>query len=155
YVLRPDSVALAEERIAIPTLQLYGMAVGSIIAGPLLPAATQLPQLIAQQQQVLADVGGIWPTRPLVPLLYDAQRLVIDATTDAPPIREQAQPEPALVIELPGLESGMLQLTLSGDELIVRIGHYRRHVLLPANLRGISNIRATRDGDLLLVRRRS
>jgi hypothetical protein len=47
-----------------------------------------------------------------------------------------------------------LGLTLSGDELIVRIGPYRRHILLPDGLRGTQSIRATREGDLLIIRRR-
>ncbi|HWQ13518.1 MAG TPA: hypothetical protein VNL77_11995, partial [Roseiflexaceae bacterium] len=71
------------------------------------------------------------------------------------PIAERHGGEPALVVDLPGLPQGTLQLTLSGDELIVAIGPYRRHVLLPEGLRGVTAIRATREGSLLVVRRRS
>ena len=41
------------------------------------------------------------------------------------------------------------------DELIVRVGPYRRHILLPDSLRGTSAIRATREGEHLVVRRRN
>ena len=44
--------------------------------------------------------------------------------------------------------------TLSGDELIIRIGAYRRHILLPEALRG-GAIKATREGEYLIVRRRA
>ena len=44
-------------------------------------------------------------------------------------------------------------LTLSGDELIIRIGGYRRHILLPEALRG-GAIKATREGEHLIVRQR-
>jgi arsenite/tail-anchored protein-transporting ATPase len=70
------------------------------------------------------------------------------------PIAEAWQGAPAIAIELPGLPKNALQLTLSGDELIVRIGAYRRHILLPEGLRG-GAIKATREGEYLIVRKRA
>ena len=61
-------------------------------------------------------------------------------------------PGPALAIRLPGLPRGALRLTLSGDELILRVGPYRRHLLLPQQLRGITSIKATREGDRVIIR---
>jgi len=61
---------------------------------------------------------------------------------------------PALAIDLPGHGDSALQLTLSGDELIIRIGAYRRHILLPEALRG-GPIKATREREHLIVRRRA
>ena len=69
------------------------------------------------------------------------------------PILEEYEGAPAVVIELPGMPKNALQITLSGDELIVRVGPYRRHILLPEGLRGAS-IKATREGDRVVVRRR-
>jgi arsenite/tail-anchored protein-transporting ATPase len=76
------------------------------------------------------------------------------ATLDAPaPIAEQLAGEPAIVVELPGMPKGALRITLSGDELILQVGPYRRHILLPEALRG-SSIKATREGERVIVRRR-
>jgi arsenite-transporting ATPase len=60
-----------------------------------------------------------------------------------------------VALDLPGLPREALGLTMSGDELIVRAGPYRRHLLLPEGLRGVSAIRAAKQGDTLVVRPRT
>jgi anion-transporting ArsA/GET3 family ATPase len=168
YVLRPDAAALAEARLAIPALQLNGLAVAALAAGPLLPAGTSGPAeaMLVRQERAVAEAAPVWPTRPLLRLdhqgaegldgLRELGRSLGDlfALPFAPPISESYKGEPALAVELSGLPQGALQLTLSGDELIIRLGPYRRNVLLPEQLRGITTIRATREGPLLVVRRR-
>jgi anion-transporting ArsA/GET3 family ATPase len=169
YVLRPDHAALEEARLAVPALQLHGLAVAALIAGPLLPeglAETPLAGLAAQQDAIRAEAAAIWPGRPIArlelhtgePALAALGRLGAQAEAAAPPaanpIAEEWQGAPAVAIELPGLPKNALQLTLSGDELIVRMGAYRRHILLPERLRG-GAIRAAREGDYLIVRRRN
>jgi arsenite/tail-anchored protein-transporting ATPase len=170
YVLRPDEVALAEARLAVPALQLHGLAVAALLAGPLLPggAGPRLAPLLERQRALLTDAVASWPTRPL--LRFDlplgsglgalreigAQLAMTQgsATLDAPaPIAEQLAGEPAIVVELPGMPKGALRITLSGDELILQVGPYRRHILLPEALRG-SSIKATREGERVIVRRR-
>jgi len=168
YLLRPDRLGLEEARLAIPALQLHGLAVQTIIAGPMLPnglAATPLAALAEQQAAIYAEVAASWPSRPLArfelhadePGLAALGTLGAQFETDTPPavvpIAEMWQGVPAVVIELPGLPKNALQLTLSGDELIIRIGSYRRHILLPEGLRG-GAIKATREGEFLIVRRR-
>lgn len=67
YVLRPDAPALAEARIAVPALQLHGLAVASLAIGPLLPGelgGTPLATLATQQSDLEAEVAAIWPSRP-------------------------------------------------------------------------------------------
>ena len=170
FVLRPDRPALEEARVAIPAIQLHGLAVASIASGPLLPgalAATPLAAHVDTQSQLLHDMVAIWPARPLgtfdlhpSPGGHEALVRVgaqLGALTGAPaasPITAEWGDAPALAIELPGLPKQALQLTLSGDELIVRVGGFRRHILLPERLRGVSDIKATREGEYLVVRRR-
>ncbi len=169
YVLRPDRQALEEARLAVPALQLHGLAVQALITGPSLPAgldATPLAVLADQQAAIQAEAAATWPSRPLARLeLYaDAPGLAalsalgaqldIGAPPTVVPIAATWQGAPAVAIELPGLPKNALQLTLSGDELIIRIGSYRRHILLPEALRG-GAIKATREGEHLIVRRRA
>jgi arsenite/tail-anchored protein-transporting ATPase len=169
YVLRPDRLALEEARLAIPALQLHGLAVGALIAGPTLPAgleATPLAALAAQQAAIQAEAAATWPSRRLARLDLHADepglaalgalgaQLDIGAPPAIVPIAETWQGAPAVAIELPGMPKNALQLTLSGDELIIRIGAYRRHILLPEGLRG-SAIKATREGEHLIVRKRT
>ncbi len=166
YVLRPDAPALAEAQLALPAIQLHGLPVVALAAGPLLPAQVSAGALLGRQERLLERVAATWPGRPLLRLEAQAAegleavrglaaRLDLFPSAPAePPLLETFGGEPALAIDLPGLPQGALKLTLSGDDLIVRIGPYRRHVLLPEPLRGISAIRATREGSRLVVRRR-
>jgi arsenite-transporting ATPase len=169
YVLRPDRQALEEARLAIPALQLHGLAVQALIAGPSLPGGldgTPLAALAGQQMAIQAEAAAIWPSRRLAQLVLHADepgiaalgalgaQLDIGAPPAVVPIADTWQGAPAVAIELPGLPKNALQLTLSGDELIIRIGAYRRHILLPEGLRG-SAIKATREGEHLIVRKRT
>lgn len=174
YVLRPDMAALAETRLALPALHLHGLAVDAVVVGPLLPPDITDDRLtvMAGQQAAVADAAAqVWPALPLlrmalahVPesvaevtvlgeLLYREHRLA-DLDGAAAPMQQGDREHPSLAIHVPGVQREALHLTLSGDELIVRIGPYRRHVLLPDTLRGKGNIRASRDGEWLIVRLR-
>jgi hypothetical protein len=170
YVLRPDSAALEDARLAVPALQLHGLAVSALLAGPLLPDDTgpRLAPLLERQRALLADAVTNWPTRQLLRFDLPSGR-GLDAlreigaqlaagpgstTLDASiPIAERYAGEPAIVVELPGMPKGALRIMLSGDELILQVGPYRRHILLPEGLRG-SSIKATREGERVIVRRR-
>ncbi len=170
YVLRPDAAALAEARLAIPAIQLHGVAVGALVAGPLLPPNPEdvrLAPLERLQAALLDEAAALWSARPLLRLDIGATAgghlpvlLAGRAMGDAgaakvrSPIGNEYRGEPALTFELPGLPQGAIGLTLSGDDLIVRLGPYRRHVPLPPRLRGVRAVRATREGDLLVVRKR-
>lgn len=175
YVLRPDRAGLAEALVALPALQLFGLAVDALVAGPLLPegaARLALDELAEEQAAVTTEAASIFGPRPLLrlaagPTPRDVAGLAaigaglyagaqpLDLPTPEPPLRLAGAPDPHVAISLPGLRREELGLTLSGDELIVRAGPYRRHILLPEGLRGLSNIRAARQGDLLIVRPRA
>lgn len=174
YVLRPDTAALDEARVVVPALHLHGVAVDALVAGPLLPADisdVRLAAIIAHQQEVVATAERIWSPRPLLRLplsmpsgsigdltaigaeLY-AGRRPHEVYSVAPPIEWNNGQAPYIAISLPGAPREFLGLTLSGDELIVHVGPYRRHLLLPEALRGTSNIKASREGERLFVRQR-
>jgi arsenite/tail-anchored protein-transporting ATPase len=174
YVLRPDLPALTEARLAIPALQLHGLTAAALIAGPLLPDAAsdeRIAALAEQQAAISAEAHTLWPTRPLLrftlpaagsglAVLHETARQLnepqpSDETALTPALVEQIDGTPALAFDLPGMPKNALHLTLSGDELIVQIGPYRRHILLPVELRGSSAIKATREGERLIVRRRT
>jgi HSP20 family molecular chaperone IbpA len=174
YVLRPDTVALGEARVAIPALHLHGLAVDTLVVGPLLPADvsdTRLTATAAQQQSVIVEAERTWEPLPVLHLplsqpesvsslaalgqaLY-AGRGVETPYPAAQPITHGDANNPFLAIALPGIQREALSLTISGDELIVQTGPYRRHVLLPDMLRGRNNIKASREGSKLIVRLRS
>lgn len=175
YVLRPDRAGLDEARVALPALQLFGLAVEALLVGPLLDEALRangLTALIDEQQTVLEGAAALWPALPLrhIPaaattadfaaLAQRGRALGADAALSSlsnreRPVRLVGPPEPMVAIDLPGLPREALGLTMSGDELIVRAGPFRRHLLLPEGLRGVSAIKAGRQGDTLTVRPRT
>lgn len=172
YVLHPDQAALETSRIAIPALQLYGLRVAAILCGPLLPTDihdSRIAALIAAQRATFEQAHQVWTTRPLLPFAYPTPRedqatlQAIGATWRLspaqqafahPPFADQYEGSPAIALDLPGMPTSAVKLTLAGDEMLVRVGSYRRNILLPDRLRGISAIRATRLGDLLIIRQK-
>ncbi len=174
YVLRPDLFALEEAKLVVPALHLHGTAVDGIILAPLLPpdlADARLAGSIEQQRIVQAEAARLWGLPVLgMPIwaaagnfaelaqtgyqMYQGHILAQLADITAP-ISYSLDGQPAIVITLPGLQRDALSLTMSGDELIVRVGPYRRHILLPDGLRGVANIRASREGGRLVVRQRT
>jgi arsenite-transporting ATPase len=57
-----------------------------------------------------------------------------------------------LAIPLPFVEKGDVQLLHVGDELLVQVGHFRRNVILPRTLVGLSTRGAAFGGDTLKIR---
>jgi anion-transporting ArsA/GET3 family ATPase len=170
FVLRPDRPALEEARLAIPALQLHGLPVSALVAGPLLPADLadmRLAPIGEQQRALLDEAAALWPTRPLLrfelaasaggaALRVAGAQLAANDDTELPapaPIATEYEGQPAIAVELPGMPKAALQITLSGDELIMQVGPYRRHILLPEGLRG-AGIRATRADEWVIVLRR-
>jgi arsenite-transporting ATPase len=175
YVLRPDSAGLQEALVALPALQLFGLAVERVVAGPLLDPdlrSAGLQELLEEQETAVSGAMAAWPEKGLLrlsagPLSGDMARLAAQgellyggappqpATSAPAPVRQAGPPEPHVALDLPGLPREALGLTLSGDELIVRAGPYRRHLLLPEGLRGVTGIKATKQGETLIIRPRS
>ena len=148
FVLPASAAALREARLAVPALHLHGLRVGALLV-------SQPPEA---NDALINQVREIWPNCPVLgfdPGSALAAQLAPALNTSVPPIAFAYQGQPAVTIDLAGMPSGALKLTISGDELILRIGPFRRHLLLPDGLRGITQVRATREGDLLVVRRRS
>ncbi|NTU84041.1 MAG: chromosome partitioning protein [Chloroflexales bacterium] len=171
YVFSPDRGSLADAQLNLPTLQLFGLAVESLVAGPLLPPAPGLEALAAEQAATISQAGAIFHGRPVYGLeavatpdgLETLTRLGLrlygaDSPLPGPPLNPPVTvgglPEPYITLDLPGLPREALGLTLSGDELIVRAGPYRRHLLMPEGLRGITAIKASRQGEKLIIRPR-
>ncbi len=175
YVMRPDRGGLDEARVAVPALQLFGLAVECLVAGPMLPAGAQLAALdalCAEQTATVDEAGQVFHGRAVYGLetaatpggaaalaAIGARLYGEDSPLPGPPIATpiviSGPPEPAVALNLPGLPRELLGLTLSGDELIIKVGPYRRHLLLPDGLRGMTAIKASRQGETLIIRRRA
>jgi arsenite/tail-anchored protein-transporting ATPase len=57
-----------------------------------------------------------------------------------------------LIMKLPFLEKKDVDLNRLSDELIVRVGSYKRHVMLPRPVAAADSVRARMEGDNLVIR---
>ncbi len=167
-VVRPDQAGLREAALIAPALPLFGLNLDALIVGPLLPAVSDGHELVAsvlEQATALATVAARWPALSVLrlpylatpgdvaPLVRIGQTLFVPPTSQPAPIEYGPAHDPYIRLLLPGVNRDDLSVSASNDELIISIGPYRRHLLLPAALRG-APIRAVREGDRLTLRRR-
>ncbi|WP_298821429.1 ArsA family ATPase [Chloroflexus sp.] len=167
-VIRPDQAGLRAATLYAPALPLFGLNLDALIVGPLLPDSgtpDPLSALIQEQAGALSAVSARWPNLPLLRLPLSStpleitrlaaigQDLLYPPVPKPPPIGYGAPDHASLSLLLPGVARDDLSISVSGDELIVSLGTYRRHLLLPPPLRGVP-IRATREGDRLTIQRR-
>ncbi|MGC8801919.1 MAG: ArsA-related P-loop ATPase [Chloroflexus sp.] len=167
-VIHPDQAGLRSATVYAPALPLFGLTFDALIVGPLLPTVSDghgLAASVLEQETVLAALAARWPNVPLfhLPLLATPGSVAHFATIGQslfhppiplpPPITIGPIHDPFMSLYLPGVAREDLSISVSGDELIVSLGPYRRHLLLPTTLRGVP-IRAVREGDRLTIRRR-
>jgi arsenite-transporting ATPase len=173
-VVNPERVVIAEARRTHTYLALFGYHVDAVIANRILPDEVADPwfarwkALHAQQLSAIdEDFAPVpvlrLPLQPTEPLGADALRTVADALYgDEDPTARFGSTEPmrvrrhgaatVLEVDLPFSERDELELGRRNGELLVRVGPYRRALLLPDSLRGRS-VAAARlhDGRLLVT----
>ncbi|CAL9287832.1 ArsA family ATPase [Streptomyces sp. SudanB25_2051] len=167
-VVEPGPAAADALRTARAGLALHGLALDTLVANRVLPAASQDPwlaALAAQQQTHLKELyGDGTPAVHEVPHLGRDPRTGGDlALLRAPGPSAAPVPAPRWTVEdrrdtdgvlvwripLPGAAKPDLGLVRRGDELVLTVGPFRRVVPLPAALRRCTVAGAAlRDGEL-------
>jgi len=172
-VLTPEAVVVAEARRTLTSLALYGYRVDGLVANRVFPTGSDEPFLAgwaaAQAEQlaaVRADAGGlpvlVSPYRAAEPVgLADltalGQQLYGDddpaADVDGAALVDVVRTADGfeLSLALPLARRDELQLSRSGDELVVTVAGHRRVLALPSALRRCFVAGAVlRDGRLLV-----
>jgi arsenite-transporting ATPase len=156
-VVNPERMVIAEARRTHTYLSLFGYHVDAVIANRLLPDEVSDPWFArwkaAHAEHLAAIDRGFAPVPVLrVPLQPTEQvgpaalRSFADALYgDEDPTARFGRREPmrvrrrgadmVLEIDLPFSDRDELELGRAGDELLVRVGPYRRAVVLPDTLR--------------------
>lgn len=173
-VVNPERMVIAEARRTHTYLSLFGYHVDAVIANRLLPDGVSDPWFArwkaAHAEHLAAIDEGFAPVPVLrVPLQPTEQvglaalRGFADALyADEDPTARFGRREPmrvvrrggamALEIDLPFSDHDELELGRAGDELLVRVGPYRRAVVLPDALRRRAVAEARlRDGRLTVT----
>lgn len=157
-VLTPEAVVVAEARRTLTALALHGYRVDEVLANRVIPSdgadpwrARWAQAQAAQLAEVDSSFAGLpvrrTPYRPVEPVGPDELAEVAretygdsDPLALAPPADEPVRVERTvdgfrLSLALPLADRGDLQLTRSGNDLVVTVGAQRRVLSLPSALR--------------------
>ncbi|MGQ0833151.1 MAG: ArsA family ATPase [Microthrixaceae bacterium] len=164
-VVNPERMVIAEARRTYTYLSLFGYRVDAVVANRLLPDAVADPwferwkELHTEHLRSIED--GFAPLPVLKVELAPTELVGIDALRafgdqlygerDAASRLHVGQPlqitrrggRSTLSLELPFADRGDLELGRRGDELLVRVGPYRRAITLPDSLRSRRIVDAT------------
>ncbi len=165
-VVNPERIVIAEARRTYTYLSLFGYRVDAVVANRLLPAEVSDPwfdrwkELHVEHLQTIVDS---FAPLPVLTVELAAEELVgmdalrafgarIYGERDAASILHSGQPlkitrrggRTTLSLELPFADRDDLELGRKGDELLLRVGPYRRAISLPDSLRS----RAVADASL-------
>ena len=173
-VVNPERVVVAEARRTFTYLSLFGYSVDAVIANRLLPDAVSDPWFETWKQHHLDHLATIEEGFAPVPVLraelaphelvgVDRLREFAGALygdddpsghfADVAPLRlHRTEAGDELVVELPFADRDDLAMGRRADELLIRVGPYRRSILLPDALRRRPVVDAAlRDGTLRVV----
>lgn len=170
-VVNPERVVVAEARRTFTYLSLFGYSVDAVIANRLLPDAVSDPWFEDWKRRHLDHLATIEEGFAPVPVLkaelaphelVGVDRLRAFGTAlygEGDPARHHADVAPlqlertehgdVLSVDLPFADRDQLVLGRRQDELLVRVGPYRRAILLPDSLRRRAVVDASlRDGTM-------
>jgi arsenite-transporting ATPase len=173
-VVNPERVVVAEARRTFTYLSLFGYRVDAVIANRLLPEAVSDPWFETWKQHHLDHLATIEEGFAPVPVLraelaphelvgVDRLREFAAALygdrdpsahfSDVAPLQlRRTDAGDELVVELPFADRDDLAMGRRADELLIRVGPYRRAILLPDSLRRRTVADAAlRDGALHVV----
>jgi arsenite/tail-anchored protein-transporting ATPase len=172
-VVNPERMVIAEARRTYTYLSLFGYRVDCVIANRLLPATVTDPwfdRWRALHAEHLASIEqGFAPVPVLRADLADDELVGLDRLRDFAAVlygeddpaaaRHTAEPlkvtrsrgRLVLTVQLPFADRDDLDLGRHGDELLIRVGPYRRALMLPDSLRKRQVEGATLRGGTLRV----
>lgn len=173
-VVNPEAMVIAEARRTFTYLNLFGYRVDAVIANRLLPdevcdpyfarwkelqsehmdtiARSFAPVPVLRARLRAAELAGAEALGLLGDELYGATDPVAVLFADDPMTTSKDGDSYVLTLRLPFVEREELELAVKGDELFVRVGPYRRTILLPRMLAARPVSGARLDGDRVVIR---
>ena len=176
-VVNPERMVIAEARRTFTYLNLFGYRVDAIVANRLLPDEVSDPYFArwkALQAEHMATIDESFTPVPILKAhLRDHELASIDALgalgeeiypeadasdvlfSDDPMSIARAGDDYVLDLKLPFASRDKLELAVKNDELFVKVGPYRRTIMLPRSLasRTLDNAQLTDDRLRVIFRR--
>jgi arsenite-transporting ATPase len=172
-VFNPEKMVIKESQRAYSYLNLFGFTVDAVIANRIYPAEIDDPYFTRWreiQTKYLAEAKDIFDPLPIfkgklfdremvgLKLLHAMADNIFGATDPAtvfyrqtPITTKQTDSRYVMSIHLPGATKKDLNVSVSGDELIVEVSNYRRNILLPRSLAQAEISEAKFHGDSLNI----
>ena len=173
-VANAEKMVVAEARRAYTYLNLYDYGVDAVVVNRLLPESISDPYFtqwrLSQERHMESIEESFSPIPILTARLFDREMFGLEALGAlADDVFEEAKPLEVLfrerthdivkngggyevVFHLPLADKRNVDLSKKGAELLVKVGGYRRNILLPDALARLSAVGASFDRDLLKVR---
>ncbi len=173
-VANAEKMVVAEARRAYTYLNLYDYGVDAVVVNRLLPESISDPYFaqwrLSQERHMESIEESFSPIPILTARLFDREMFGLEALGAlADDVFEEAEPLEVLfrerthdivkngggyevVFHLPLADKRDVDLSKKGAELLVKVGGYRRNILLPDALARLSAVGASFDRDLLKVR---
>lgn len=156
-VVNPEQMVIAEARRTYTYLSLFGYRVDAVIANRLLPHAVNDPWFdrwkalhvkhlaaieegfaplpILRAELAPSELVGVDQLRDFADGLYEEKDPSVLLHTGEPMTIERDAGSYVLSLALPFADRDDLEVGRHGEELLVRVGPYRRAILLPDSLR--------------------
>jgi arsenite-transporting ATPase len=172
-VFNPEKMVIKESQRAYSYLNLFGFTVDAVIANRIYPDEVNDPYFTRWreiQTKYLAEAKDIFDPLPIfkgklfdremvgLKLLHAMADDIFGATDPAtvfyrqtPITTKQTDSCYVMSIHLPGATKKELNVSVSGDELIVEVSNYRRNILLPRSLAQAEISEAKFHGDSLNI----
>ncbi|MBW2616591.1 MAG: ArsA family ATPase [Deltaproteobacteria bacterium] len=172
-ITNPEKIVLKETQRALMYFSLYKMSIDAIIMNRILPdsvSETYFKDWKKSQKDYIKKAENYFSPIPLFPvnlfrgevLGFDSLKALADQIyRDRNPLERFYDGEPysfvkvngkyQLRVKLPFIGKGDVELNKISDELIIRVGSFKRHVMLPRQVAASNSVKAKLEGEYLSV----
>jgi arsenite-transporting ATPase len=172
-VTNPEKVVLKETQRAFMYFCLYKMSIDAIIMNRLLPDNIKddyFKDWIKGQQYRLEEAQDYFNPVPIFPVdlfagevigYNDLKQLADQIYKDKNPLQRFFKDEPyrlskknsiySLKLKLPFISKQDVELNKLHEELVIRIGGFKRHIMLPRQVASLNTVSANLEGEYLNI----
>jgi arsenite-transporting ATPase len=172
-VANPEKIVLKETQRAYMYFSLYRMSVDAIIMNRVIPDTVKEPYFEnwrKSQEEYLKEAAAYFNPVPIFPVhLFQGEVLGQDSLADLankiygdrnpldrffdgePYIFEKSDGKYLLKLKLPFIDKQDVDLNKIADELVVRVGSFKKHILLPRQVAAFDVVSAKLDGEYLQI----
>jgi len=172
-VTNPEKVVLKETQRAFMYFCLYKMNIDAIVMNRILPDTvtdSYFSDWLKGQQRNFAEAAEFFNPVPIFPVnlfsgeivgFDDLQELAGQIYADRNPLERFYTEEPYqlikennnyhLKLKLPFISKQDVELSKLYEELVIRIGGFKRHILLPRQVASLNSVTAKMEGEYLNV----